>query len=693
MAIIAGKRILLALLLLTIWVNLPNRMAGAQTSAPKVIILNSYHPGFTWSDEEVSGIVEQLQRRYPEIVPAVEYLDAQRFSGPQQLERMKNYLADKYRLQKNDLVISLDKPALELALQYRRELFPEVPLVFGGVNDFTPAQLEGQKRVTGVAESDDVVGTLKLALSLYPRAREVFVIHDYTASGLAARSEVEAVAAVFQGRVRLSYAPRATMAELLRQIRALPGTALLLITAFGSDSRGQTFSPMESTRLFTAGLKIPAFALKDPRLGHGIVGGNLLGGKEEGRRAGDLALRVLAGEDPAQIPVELGSIAVPGFDYRQLAQFHIPLGALPAGSIVINRPLSFYDQHKSLVWGTISVVVTALITAILVLSLNIMGRRRAETALQESEARSLMAQEAAGAGSWDWNLLSGEMVWSPENYRLLGLTPDSGRPSMELWLQCLHPDDRESAAAALSQALKETDRVDMEYRISRDDAGPRWLNSKGRIYRDAAGTARRFIGTNLDITERRRAEGELRLKEKLLDGASDSIFLHDLAGQFLYLNEAAYKSRGYEKEELMSLNLPALLTPELLKDRPGRLQELQAQGEMIFEAAHRRKDGSVMPVEIHARLLDLDDRRLILSVTRDITERKQAEEAMRTAAQQWRTTFDAISDAVCLLDRGGRIIQSNRAMASWWANPRLRSPGTSAGNSWMKPDRLSWVPA
>ena len=137
------------------------------------------------------------------------------------------------------------------------------------------------------------------------------MIHDYTASGLAARREVEAVAAGFQGRVRLSYAPRAAMAELLRQIRALPGKAVLLITAFGSDSRGQTFSPMESTRLFTAGLKIPAFALKEPRLGHGIVGGNLLGGKEQGRRAGDLALRVLAGEDPAQIPVDCGALRCP----------------------------------------------------------------------------------------------------------------------------------------------------------------------------------------------------------------------------------------------------------------------------------------------------------------------------------------------------------------------------------------------
>ena len=66
----------------------------------------------------------------------------------------------------------------------------------------------------------------------------------------------------------------------------------------------------------------------------------------------------------------------------------------------------------------------------------------------------------------------------PETYLLLGLTPDSGEPSVELRLQCLHPDDRESAAAAVSQALQETDRVNIEFRISRDGTGPRWLTAR-----------------------------------------------------------------------------------------------------------------------------------------------------------------------------------------------------------------------
>ena len=128
-----------------------------------------------------------------------------------------------------------------------------------------------------------------------------------------------------------------------------------------------------------------------------------------------------------------------------------------------------------------------------------------------------------------------------------------------------------------------------------------------------------------DITLRKQAEIELKLKERLLDGASDSIFLHDLEGHFIYVNEAACRDRGYEREELRGKDVWALIAPDYAATREKILQDLLAQGEITFESAHVRKDGSVMPVEIHARIIDLGDRRLILSVARDITDRKRAE--------------------------------------------------------------------
>ena len=138
-----------------------------------------------------------------------------------------------------------------------------------------------------------------------------------------------------------------------------------------------------------------------------------------------------------------------------------------------------------------------------------------------------------------------------------------------------------------------------------------------------------FVAVFDVITERKRVEKELRLKEKMLDGASDSIFLHDIDGHFIYMNEVAYKSRGYEKEELFAKDIFAFPTPEYAAGREKRLSELLEKGELIFESAHFRKDGSILPVEIHAQVFDLDDRPLILSAVRDITERKQAETQVR----------------------------------------------------------------
>ena len=181
-----------------------------------------------------------------------------------------------------------------------------------------------------------------------------------------------------------------------------------------------------------------------------------------------------------------------------------------------------------------------------------------------------------------------------------------------------------------------------------------------------------FVAVFDVITERKRVEKELRLKEKMLDGASDSIFLHDLEGHFTYVNEAAYKSRGYEKEELLAKDIFVLPTPEHAVNREKRLSELLEKGEVIFESAHFRKDGSIMPVEIQARVFDLDDRPLILSAARDITERKQAETQVRQGLDRLRRalqgTVVALANTVEIKDpytagHQRRVAQLSCAMA------------------------------
>jgi len=187
-----------------------------------------------------------------------------------------------------------------------------------------------------------------------------------------------------------------------------------------------------------------------------------------------------------------------------------------------------------------------------------------------------------------------------------------------------------------------------------------------------------------DITERKRTESELKLKERLLDSASDSIFLYDMEGNFLYVNEAAYISRWYKKEELLNLGAWALKTPEAAVYQDNVLKELWANGELIFESEHRRKDGSVIPVEIFARILAVEGRELILSVARDITERKQSEAQVRQALdslhQALQGTVVALANTVEIKDpytagHQRRVAQLSCAMARELGWPADRVEG------------------
>ncbi|MHB9075679.1 MAG: PocR ligand-binding domain-containing protein [Desulfobaccales bacterium] len=188
-----------------------------------------------------------------------------------------------------------------------------------------------------------------------------------------------------------------------------------------------------------------------------------------------------------------------------------------------------------------------------------------------------------------------------------------------------------------------------------DCNGGRCYENYFRPIPNEAGEIEELAILALDTTEHKRAEAELKLKEKLLDGASDSIFLHDLDGHLIYVNEAAYKSRGYEKEELLAGDIARLTPQEFMAERSRLVEELLQKGEIIFDSAHFRKDHSLMPVEIHARLIDLDDRRLILSVARDMTARRQTEDALRASEEKFRLLISNLPAVVFLGYADGTI--------------------------------------
>jgi two-component system, sensor histidine kinase len=155
------------------------------------------------------------------------------------------------------------------------------------------------------------------------------------------------------------------------------------------------------------------------------------------------------------------------------------------------------------------------------LHIDITERKRMEEALRRSKEHLTIALEAAQAGTWEWDVVANEAVWSDALFRMHNLDPDKDRATYETWIETLHPDDRESTLQAFKEALnggQVTYRA--EYRIIHPEKGIRWLEALGRASYTDDGRPVKLSGISLDITERKQMEGELQWAKAMAEEAS-----------------------------------------------------------------------------------------------------------------------------------------------------------------------------
>ena len=256
---------------------------------------------------------------------------------------------------------------------------------------------------------------------------------------------------------------------------------------------------------------------------------------------------------------------------------------------------------------------------------------------QELRARQDMldlAQKAARAVAFDWwiGARESENRWSPDLEALYGLTPGTFDRTFQGWKKLLHPDDWPAVKLAIQHANGSGD-VAAEYRVIHQDGSVHWVHAKGRMFFDAEGRSDRMVGFMIDVTDRRHAEEALRATEArfrtFVDHATDAFFLFDDQILVVDVNRQACEGLGYRREELIGMH-PRDFDVALDEPSISRLAERAGAGETItFETRHRRRDGSMFPVEIRTGAFLQEGRMFYLALARDITERKLAEERLR----------------------------------------------------------------
>jgi ABC-type uncharacterized transport system substrate-binding protein len=295
----------------------------------------------------MEGMLDVLEKEAPDADVHVEYLDAKRFSS----EAIGPLFEDTLKLKFHDItpaaILVSDDPAFNLMLTLREKLFPGVPLIFCGVNDFRDERLAGHTAVTGVTEDFNIKETVELALKLHPDTKHMAVINDSTITGVFNRQRFLEVLPEFSDRIDVIELFDLSTEELSSQLNSLPKDSFILKLSLARDRSGRSYSTDESNHLIASLSGLPVYSCWDFILVGDVVGGLVVSGRQQGEESALMTAQILNGLRAEEIPILRTSPNAYMFDYNVMQRFGIKESSLPAGSVVLNRQMSFWEQY----WG------------------------------------------------------------------------------------------------------------------------------------------------------------------------------------------------------------------------------------------------------------------------------------------------------------------------------------------------------
>ncbi|WP_136807043.1 EAL domain-containing protein [Desulfosediminicola flagellatus] len=282
----------------------------------------------------------------------------------------------------------------------------------------------------------------------------------------------------------------------------------------------------------------------------------------------------------------------------------------------------------------------SLLAAILLwnrrLQYEIQARKALEETLNQNKESLSRAQEIAHIGNWDWDIVTGNLFWSDEIFRIFGLQPQEVKPTYEAFISAIHPADREKVKKEFKESLNDTGyKYVIEHRVVQPNGEKRFVREITTVRRDQNGKPVMMRGTVQDITEAREVEEKLHLSHLVIKNASECVFITDRHNKIIDVNPAFEATTGYTLDEVLGQD-PSI-------NQSGRHDEafyikmwvtINSEGCWSGEIWDRRKDGEIYPKWLNINTIRNLEGKVIhyVGIFTDISRQKTTEDALEKLA-------------------------------------------------------------
>ncbi|WP_413174046.1 PAS domain-containing protein [Anabaena azotica] len=336
---------------------------------------------------------------------------------------------------------------------------------------------------------------------------------------------------------------------------------------------------------------------------------------------------------------------------------------------------------------------------------DISQRKQVEEQLRNLSERLELALNAAKIGIWEWDIVSDRLIWDQRMYELYGVEPSNFTGTYQAWEASLHPDDLATNRAIAEQAMAGEKDFNTEYRIVWPDGTIKVIKAYAIVQRNPQGEAQRMIGVNFDMSNfynelhlRKQAEAELREMNTAMQNAVEGIARLDTQGRYISINPAYAHICGYEPDEMIGMMWQRTVHPEDIANMEVAYDQMLKTGKVEAEARGIRKDGTVFYKQVTMVSAYNEQGEFIGNhcFMKDVSERKQAELALKDSQQFIQQIADASPNILYLCDiQEGRNIYVNREIATilGYTAEQIQAMGSDLFPTVLHPDDLMRLPA